>query len=254
MWEAKFAVVTAGCRVTGRESAADGSVLTLEIIMLGKSGIVLVALASLIVAAGRVQAQQSASHQAAAKSPGSDYRETDFGVGVYGSMTSSTTAKGVVQTPVNSIGGMAELRHLVKPLVGYEFTFGFNPADEGYAPTATNCGYSCNTPPQKLSSKANTIGLDWVISDRFGRVRPFAIAGLGFIFDIPGNSIYGVNNVARPTYIFGGGVDFAMSSHLGVRLQFRRNIYTSPDLSTLFPGQGVYTHLDQPMGGLFYRF
>jgi opacity protein-like surface antigen len=226
----------------------------LEIIMLGKSGIVLVALASLIVAAGRVQAQQTASQKAAAKSSASDYHETDLGVGVYRSMTSPTTAKGVVQTPVNSLGGMVELRHLVKPLVGYEFTFAFNPADEGYAPTATNCGYSCNTPPQKLNSKASSIGVDWVVSDRFGRMRPFAVGGLGFIFNVPGNSIYGVNNVSRPIYIFGGGVDFAMSSHLGVRLQFRRNIYTSPDLSTLFPGQGVYTHMDQPMGGLFYSF
>lgn len=222
--------------------------------MLGKSGIVLVALASLVVAAGRVQAQQAASQKAAAKSTASDYHETDLGVGVYRSMTSSTTAKGVVQTPVNSLGGMLELRHLVKPLVGYEFTLGLNPADEGYAPDATNCGYSCNTPPQTLSAIANTIGLDWVVSDRFGRLRPFAVGGLGFIFDITSNSSYGVNNVARFMYTFGGGADFAMSSRLGVRLQFRRNIYTAPDLSTLFPGQGVHTHMDQPMGGLFYSF
>ena len=227
--------------------------------MLGKSGIVLVAFASLALAAGHGQAQQAASQNSAAKSAAvksaaSDYRETDMGVGVYRSLTSSTTAKGVVQTPVNSIGGMVELRHLVKPLVGYEFTFSFNPADEGFAPTATNCGYSCNTPPQKLNSKASLIGLDWVFSERFGRLRPFAVAGLGLNINIPGNSVYGVNNAARPTYIFGGGLDFAMSSRLGVRLQYRRNIFTSPDLSTMFPGQGVYTHMDQPMGGLFYTF
>ena len=109
--------------------------------------------------------------------------ETDIGFNFYEAINSTTTAKGVIQTPTNSPGGMFEIRQIRKPLIGYEITYSYNPAGETIAPTpAPSCGSNCNTPPQSLPSGGSTLGLDWVISHKFGALRPFAAGGLGFLF------------------------------------------------------------------------
>lgn len=193
-------------------------------------------------------------------------RETDIGFNFYEALNSSTTGMGVTQTPTNSPGGMFEVRHIQSPFIGYEITYSYNPADETIAPTAApGCGISCSTPPQRLPSKGSTVGLDWIVSKKFGALRPFAAGGMGFFIDEPAYSVdvgqvatrtdtNPVNDVIRPAWLYGGGVDFAISQHLGVRAQFRGMLYKAPNLSTMFPAQGVYTTTYMPMGGVFYTF
>ncbi|MFZ0303097.1 MAG: hypothetical protein WAL75_10440 [Terracidiphilus sp.] len=192
--------------------------------------------------------------------------ETDIGFNFYEAINSTTTAKGVIQTPTNSPGGMFEIRQIRKPLIGYEITYSYNPAGETIAPTpAPSCGSNCNTPPQSLPSGGSTLGLDWVISHKFGALRPFAAGGLGFLFDDPSygvtvgqtaavNNTYGSNNVNRPAWLYGGGVDFAVSQHWGFRAQYRGSIYRVPNLSTMYPALGVDTQTRMPMGGIFFAF
>ncbi|MGC9157963.1 MAG: outer membrane protein [Terracidiphilus sp.] len=192
-------------------------------------------------------------------------RETDLGFSIYEATNSTTTARGIVQTPTNSGGGMIELRHIHSPLIGYEVTYSYNPADETIAPTSSSCGFYCNIPAQKFPSKGSTVGLDWVISARYGRLRPFAAGGFGFFIDEPSYSVpvgetpnpgnsYTFNDVVRPAWLYGGGVDVAVAKHWGVRIQYRGVVYKVPDLSTMFPAQGIYTQTEMPMGGIFYAF
>jgi len=189
-----------------------------------------------------------------------------MGFSFYEAMNSTTTAMGVTQTPTNSGGGMFELRHIHSPFIGYEFSYSYNPADQTVVPApAPACGSICNTPPQRIPSKGSTVGLDWVISKKFGALRPFAVGGLGFFIDQPAYSVtvgqtpvptnrYPENDVVRPSWIYGGGLDLAISHHLGFRVQYRALIYHVPNLSDLYPAQGVYTQTRMPMGGVFYAF
>jgi len=193
-------------------------------------------------------------------------RETDMGFNFYEAMNSSTTGMGVTQKPTNSAGGMFELRHIHSPFVGYEVTYSYNPADQTISPApAPSCGVNCNTSPQKLPSKGSTVGLDWVISAKLGALRPFAAGGMGFFIDEPAYSAAvgqiatptntnPVNDVVRPAWLYGGGVDFNISRHIGVRAQYRAMLYKAPNLATIFPAQGVYTQTRMPMGGIFYTF
>ena len=216
--------------------------------------LLLMAMAARCDAAARGQAQQNVSPAPANARPATaNYSETDVGVSFYQALTSPSTAMGYQQTPVNSLGGMVEVRHLVSPLIGFEVTYSFNQADESFAPTSCT-PTSCYPGKQSLTSKASIVGLVWVFSKQFGRLRPFAVGGLGFFIDYPGVTLYANNDVVRPTYIYGGGVDLALTSRIGVRAQFRGNIYTAPDLSNLYPALGTFTHTYQPMGGIFYRF
>jgi len=226
--------------------------------MLGKwtPGILVVfAAAGLSCAVARAQGQQSAPPpKAQSKAQVSDYPEADIGGLYYEAILSSSTGNGVTQTTKNGSGGMFEARYLLKPLVGFEFSMGFNNETETIAPTATNCGFVCNEKPFTDTSTDLIWSLDWVFSKQFGRVRPFAMVGPGWYYAIPGNSIYGLNNPLRTTLNAGGGVDYFVTQHLGVRGEFRGNFYTAPDLSTIFPSSGARTHMYQPAGGIFYAF
>lgn len=195
-------------------------------------------------------AQGAAAQQKAVASEA----QTDVAASFYQAMTSSTSGNGTVQTPKNAMGGMLEVRHIHSSMIGYEFTYSFNPADQAFKPQVGNCGYRCNNQPLTITAGSNIIGLDWVFSKQYGNLRPFAVGGLGFTATVPSNSAYAANNTVRPTYIFGGGLDFALGGHFGVRAQVRDNIAKAPALSIYYSPTGAYTGIIQPMGGVYYRF
>jgi hypothetical protein len=200
--------------------------------------------------AGQPQTGARAKTQALAVS-GS---QIDVGVSFYNAFTDGSSGYGTEQTPKNAVGGMIEARYLQSPFFGFEITYAHNSADQSYAPTATNCGFTCANPPTKLTAKADEIGLDWVLSKKIGNLRPFAVGGAGFFITTPSRSTYEVDTVVRPVFIYGGGVDWAFVPHLGVRAQFRDNLYKAPNMSALYPTTGQFTHSSEPMGGVYYRF
>lgn len=200
------------------------------------------------------QTEGQSSAQAQKKAGSQPQRLTDVGIGFYKTFTSSTSGNGTAQTPSNSAGGMLEVRQIVSSLVGYEFTYSFNPSDQAFAPKAGDCGYLCTQPAAKVSNKGNEIALDWVISHKEGNFRPFAVGGLAFFINSPGHDVYGSNTVVRPTFVFGGGADWDVSSRFGLRFQYRDNVYKAPDIALNYNSTGAYTHTAEPMAGVYYRF
>ena len=198
------------------------------------------------------QAQTNPATPAQAKA--ADEAEFSIGGSFYEALNKSTAGNGTVQTTTNSAGGMLEVRFIDKPFLGGEFTYSYNPANQTIAPAA-NCAtyYDCFTiPPLKV--KASEVGLDYVVSKKIGRLRPFAVGGLGFFISSPDNSKYEVNTVVRPAYIFGGGLDWAALGHIGLRVQFRDNVYKAPNLSSFNEPTGQFTHSAEPMAGVYYSF
>jgi hypothetical protein len=190
--------------------------------------------------------------------------QTDVALSGYGTFTSSTTGSGTHQTPSNSAGGLFEWRHIVNPLVGFEFEVTSNPANQSYIATNATLANNCfptgptGTPPAcqplKVSGEATQFGGTWVISKKIGNLRPFALGGAGFVVTVPGKSAYSVNTVMRPDFIYGGGLDWGIDKHLGLRLQVRGNMSKAPNLSDLFNSTTKYTQIYEPMAGVFYRF
>jgi len=218
-----------------------------------------IAIAAVSGAAGHAQngagsqAQPDSTRRAPASLSDSQF---DIGVSFYGAMNDSSTGKGTHQETTNSAGGMIEGRYIRSSLVGFEMTYGFNPANQTISPDAATCSanYTCNYAATPLKAHASEVAMDWVFSKRFGNIRPFAVAGLGFFITSPARSTYEVNTVVRGTFIGGGGVDVGVTRHLGVRAQFRDNVYKAPNLSAFYPATGAYTHTLEPAVGVFYRF
>jgi len=191
-------------------------------------------------------------------------KQTDVGLSGYFAMTKATAGNGTKQTPTNAPGGLVELRHIQSTFVGYELAFSFNPADQAFEPNGSACGLVCQNPvaptptnpnaQTRISGNAAEVSIDYVVSKKIGNLRPFAVGGMGFFIATPGATPYGNNTSVRPTYVFGGGVDYSFGTHLGVRVQVRDNMYKAPNTSSIYPATGVFTYSLEPMGGVYYRF
>ena len=183
------------------------------------------------------------------------HAQTDVALSGYGTFTSSTSGFGTQQTPHNSAGGMLEVRHIVNPLIGFEFAYSFNPANQSYAPKTGACDFVCGDPPLTVNGNASQVGGNWVVSFPKGNIRPFALGGAGFLITLPtGISPYTINTVVRPVFVYGGGLDWSFLPHFGLRLQVRGNMSKAPNLSNLYTSTTQYTQIYEPMGGVFYRF
>lgn len=179
------------------------------------------------------------------------HAQTDVALSGFRTMTSSSSGGGTQQTPHDSEGGIIELRHIVNPLVGFEGAVSFNPDNQSFAPETGACGFVCGLTPQEVSGKLTEFTLDWVVSMKAGKVRPFALGGVGFAFTVPGRNPtvttpnrpvpgYSVTTVVRPVFVYGGGLDYSFTKRFGLRVQFRGNMTKAPDLRSLYVDNQVH--------------
>jgi hypothetical protein len=177
---------------------------------------------------------------------------TDIGVSLYGAFSGATTGNNVQQSPSNSAGGMIEVRHIVNPIFGYEGTYSFNRGNQTY----TSCPSLFNPLCEKIPVLANAheVSGDWVASLKVSNLRPFALAGVGFLFDVPASGQTGSTISSKPLFVYGAGLDWGILPHLGIRGQFRGNVYRAPDLTTAIGSTGAFMHTSEPMIGAYFRF
>jgi len=210
------------------------------------------------------------------------FAQTSVAVSGYGAFSGTTTANGVAQSPANQAGGMIELRHIANPIFGFEATYSFNRANQTYASPAGNppdniaCPSSgCPTSFETVRANAHEITADWVPSLGVANFRPFGVLGVGLLLDVPSESqatVYsscpacpvGVPGTAisssptststKAVYVYGAGLDWGLLPHLGLRFQYRGNLYESPDVSKLFTSGNAFTHTAEPMIGAYFNF
>jgi hypothetical protein len=201
--------------------------------------------------------------------------QTDVSASLYGAFTGTSTGTYTTQSPSNAAGGMLEVRHIAKPWFGYEGTYSFNRANQVYSETNLCPGVGCpNTTTAAVSANAHEFTGDWVGSLKIGNLRPFVLAGGGLLIDVPsGQAIISIrcvgtccvgicplpliNNATStsttPVFVYGGGVDWGLLPHIGLRLQYRGNLYRAPDVGPV-TSTGAFTHTAEPMLGAYFRF
>ncbi len=180
--------------------------------------------------------------------------QTDIALSGYGAFgkTTNTVVTGNVpftESPSNSAGGMIELRHINNPLVGYEATYSFNRANQVYLANCTFCE------PAVVSANAHEITGDWLFSAHAANLRPFALAGVGFLLTEPAGGQSATTNSNSVVYIYGAGVDWRLLPHFGLRFQYRGNFHRAPDVTTAYGTSALaFTHTAEPMIGAYFRF
>lgn len=171
----------------------------------------------------------------------SAHAQTTAAASLYGSFSGTTAANGTVQSPSSSAGTLLELRHTSNPLVGYELNYSFNDANQKYN-------------LQNVKAHAHEVGADWVVSLPVANFRPFVLAGGGLVFFVTDGDQTNVSGETKPVFVYGAGLDWTVIPHLGLRFQYRGNLYHAPDLSTTASATHEVTQAAQPMVGAYFRF
>jgi len=183
--------------------------------------------------------------------------QTDLALSVYG-MSSSTTNYNIGlehQTSANAAGGLFEFRHISNPLVGYEVTYSFNRANQVYTYTGTTPAGSGPGPfLAAVSANAHEITGDWLLSAHAGKLRPFALVGVGLLLTQPVSGQSQTTSSNEPVYVYGAGLDWRLVPHLGLRFQYRGNVYKAPNITTAYGSNGGFTHTAEPMIGAYFKF
>lgn len=225
----------------------------------------LVAVAAAVPVYAQTDAQPASTQSQNAEA---DSSQIDVAGSFYGALNHSTAGHGTKQTPQNSEGGMFEVRDIVSRWVGFGLAISFGTANQTFAVDQSSCGLVCppfapngpNNPfpnnPVTLKTKNIEVVPEYIASKQFGRVRAFAVGGLGFNIFTTGASTYATTNRTRIAFVLGGGSDFSLTPRFGARVQLRYNLYKAPDIATPggYPSTGAYTSSIEPMGGVFYRF
>lgn len=184
--------------------------------------------------------------------------QTDVALSFYGAFSGKTSGNGTAQSPSNAAGGLIELRHIRNPLIGYEATYSYNRANQNYTATSYACPVGvlpCSPPaPASVSANAHEISGDWIASVHVANLRPFALAGVGLLFDVPAGSQSSTRTETKPVFIYGVGLDWGLIGPLGLRFQYRGNLYKAPDLTKLYTSTGAFTQTAEPMIGAYLRF
>jgi len=218
--------------------------------------------AALILASAVLLAVASASAQ------------TDVAGSVYGAFSGATNGNGTQQSPANSAGVLLEIRHIANPILGFEGTYSYNRADQTYGcflcvePVSGACPASGCPPgaPVSIPANAHEITAAWIPSVKFANLRPFGVLGIGALLDVPSSAntvVQGVGSEAavlfptqtstRAVYVYGAGLDWGILPHIGLRFQYRGNLYKAPNLTNLYTSTNSFTHTAEPMVGVYFR-
>jgi len=183
--------------------------------------------------------------------------QTSIALSVYGAFSGATSGNGVEESPSNSAGGLFELRHISNPLFGWEATYAYNRANQVYA----SSGYACpvqgpcpNPSTAPVSANAHEITGDWTPSVHIGRVRPFGVLGIGALLNLPAGGQSNTTSDNKAVYVYGAGLDWGLIPHIGLRLQYRGNLYKAPDVTKLYTSTNAFTHTAEPVVGAYFRF
>lgn len=180
--------------------------------------------------------------------------QTDIAGSVYGAFSGTTTGNGTTQSPANAAGVLVELRHIAHPLFGLEATYAFNRNNQNYSTGPVCNGFGCSTLSKYVPNNAHEITADYIVSFKVLNMRPFLLGGGGVLFNQPTTTDSSTQTSTQGVLVYGGGLDFTVFPHVGIRGQYRGNVYKAPQLATAFSSTKAFATTSEPMLGVFLRF
>jgi hypothetical protein len=157
----------------------------------------------------------------------------------------------VTLNPSNTAGVVVSLRYTVKPLVGFEFNYGYARYTDLFTPFGSQ-------PNGGVQQNASEYTFGYVVHSKkqyFG-LTPFASGGAGTtVFrPTPGGGL-ALPEQARATYYFSVGAETTvLSPHFGIRAQYRQVFFKAPDFETNYLTIQQHTTTYEPGFGFFLRF
>jgi hypothetical protein len=171
---------------------------------------------------------------------------SDAAVSVFGQFTPTVSGNGITDATTSSVGGQAAFRHSYHWWLGFEGSYNYTRYAELYS--------SQHFPVQHNTHEFAASYL--VAAPGLLGFHPFALAGISALVFSP--SLNGGQNFSwqgEPAFNFGVGVNQALlSSHFGIRLQYRGVYYKAPDFNEAVLDTGKSRLTSEPMAGVFLKF
>jgi outer membrane immunogenic protein len=195
-------------------------------------------LSAVLVLASSARAQEGVLHH-------------DFSVQGNGFFTKDSQHNGTLQHSTDT-GGF---------LVSYRLHF------TGWLAAEASYGYARST--QQTFTPGNAFAIQSNVHQATGalvvdlplyaaRFQPYVLAGAGaLVFDPTDNtgvSVAGAQRQARPTFVYGGGMDYRLFHHVALRLEYRGYVYNRPDFEIGSVRSDVTAHTALPSAGLVFSF
>jgi opacity protein-like surface antigen len=168
-----------------------------------------------------------------------------------GFFTQDTNGKGVSRTTTNTGGFLLGYRYHLNRWLSGEANYGYDRNTQRYFSTG---GLS------RVQSDVHTATADAVISlpFRISRLNPYVLGGGGsLVFHPTGNAggfVSGVDTQAKGAFLYGAGVNYALTRHLSLLAEYRGYVYKDADFGVRALNTDSWTHTAQPSAGIAFRF
>jgi opacity protein-like surface antigen len=179
--------------------------------------------------------------------------DVSFAWGAVFNKSSSSATRGVTVAPTNS--GLI--------LGTFRFRFNrMNGIEVNGSRTDNSQIFILGTNDYRAQTSVTEFTGAYVLSPfHFEKIEPFLLAGGGALRFNPGNQYINGNpspfSAAQQTsmaFLYGGGLDYRLWKHLGLRLQYRGLIYKEPTFHVTQFFSGVKGHMAEPSIGIVLNF
>jgi hypothetical protein len=175
-------------------------------------------------------------------------KNMDGAVAVFGQFSGTSSGDGVKDSPTDSLGTLATFRQSFHPWLGYEVNYSYTRFSERY-----------NTIPFGVQNNVNEVTGAYLVQGPtlpFLGIQPFGAIGFGALIFLPttvGGQRYPQQN--RIPLLYEVGINYPLiTSHFGLRLQYRGLSYKTPDYNATLLTTGARRTTSEPSVGAYLRF
>jgi hypothetical protein len=177
---------------------------------------------------------------------------TDFSANVTGQFTDSTDGNGIHQGANSSTGALFQFHQSFKPWLGYEINYGYQRFSEHYdVPVFGGINYD------HVQNNVHEFTAAYLVKGpTLLGLHPFASLGTGaLVFSPTSSGGNGLSSQTRMVGMYAVGADFPIvTSHFGVRAQYRGLVYRAPDFDQAYLNTSSHRVTNEPTIGAFIRF
>jgi opacity protein-like surface antigen len=201
----------------------------------------------------------------------------DFSLGVFGQLTptrlpTTTTSRSVgidamqtTQGTSPSAGVLGTFHQSFKPWLGYNVNLGYSRFSENYSrgeAFVPNKGTTASPFSEFSQGSIDTNLYETTVAyavrgPKIARLSTFAQIGGGGVWFLPTQNPSAYREQVRLTMVFGGGFNYKLSDHFGVRAEYRGLFYKSPDFrnpNAPIPISKLFTATSEPTVSIVYSF
>jgi opacity protein-like surface antigen len=168
-----------------------------------------------------------------------------------GFFTKDSNGQGTSQTTTNTGGFLVGYRYHINRWLAAEANYGYDRDTQRYFSAG---GVSRVQSDVHTATAAAVIGLPF----RIARLNPYVLGGGGsLVFHPTGNAggfVSGADTQAKGAFLYGAGVNYALTRHWSLRAEYRGYVYKDADFGVKTLSTDSWTHTAQPSAGISFRF